>query len=475
MGYLLHVAEELTTAGGAEAAALQRRVSQLIRSLKPETLQQLVDMGGDLARRRKFVADASAVMTADAVLEIFKAAAGASQQTISHSLLRMLAKLATHAEGGLPEVRAEADSALREQVRRLLRDWTLPDPNPNTYGRALQRMSRAASPSAPSGVGAYSAEPDRVIAMALEVELIGPSALAAADRVVVEGRLAQLLDALDQLPTTSPAARMVWSHIATVEVLQSVVARAPLDVRLLERLVPRVGDAAAAPLLDALATAETRGTRRGLLSQLARMGAAIGPLVVSRLDDERWYVTRNLLALLEGLPALPDGFSPARFTLHPDARVRWQAVKLQLKQPGERDAALVAALRDPDPRTLRLALGLVVALQQLPDAAAALLVNRATDRTLAADLRVLAIRALGYTSAPAALDALLRLTAAGRTLFGRNKLPPKSPELLVALAALAAGWRHDLRASARLALATASRDPEIRAAATRAPIEGPPR
>jgi len=94
-----------------------------------------------------------------------------------------------------------------------------------------------------------------------------------------------------------------------------------------------------------------------------------------------------------------------------------------------------------------------------------LLVNRATDRTLAGDLRALAVRCLGYTKATPALETLLRMTAGGRTLFGREKLAGKSPELLVALAALATGWRDDPRARARLGIAASSTDGEIRHAA----------
>ena len=465
VGYLLQIAEELKTAGSAEAMALRRRMSHLVRSLKPQTLRRLVEMGGDFVQRRKFVLDATAGMAVDAVLEILKAAADTSQQTISHSLVRLLSKLAAHADGGSPEIREEADIALREQVQELLRGWTLSDPNPGVYGTALERMARANPLFIAPAEGGYPAEPDRVVAMALEVEVVGPRTLPAVDRVVHEGRLPQLLDALAELPATSAAAAQVWERIATAEVIGRVVATEPVDFKVLDRLVPRVGSSAAAPLLDALAAAESRGTRRGLLAQLARMGGGIGPIVVARLEDPRWYVTRNMLGLLDELPALPEGFSPARYTLHADARVRWQAVKLQLKLPAERDAALVTALRDHEPRIMRLALGLLVALQACPEVLVPLLVSHATDRTLASDLRVLAIRALGGTSAPAALEALLRLTSAGRTLFGRARFPPKSPEVVVALQALATGWRGDPRAAARLTQAAASSDPEICAAA----------
>jgi len=460
VGYLLQIAAELKTAGSTEAAALRRRTSRLIRTLKPETLQRLVGMGGDFAQRRQFVSDAADGMAVDAVLDILKAAAETSHETISHSLVRLLSKLAVHAEAGAAAVRPQADAALREQVQRLLAGWTLPDPNPGAYGAALHRMARAAPAGAPR-TDYHATEPDRLVAMALEIGTMGPRLPAAVGRVVAEGRLAQLLDALEGGAADTAAAATVRAQIATAGAVQQIVARAPIDFKLLERLVPLVGAAAAPPLLDALAVAESRGARRGLLAQLAKMGAEIAPFVIARLDDSRWYVTRNLLALLEELGPPPAGFSAAPYMRHTDARVRWQAVKLQLKLPAERDEALVVGLRDQDPRTLRLTLGLAVALQTCPDTAVPLLVNRATDRTLPGDLRALAVRALGYTRAPAALETLLQITAGGRTLFGREKLAAKSPELLVALAALATGWRHDPRARARLAIAASSTDGEI--------------
>src|SRR5437870_12282546 len=369
VGYLLQIADELKTAGSADAAALRRRTSRLIRALKPETLRRLVDMGGDFTQRRKFVHDSTDGMAVDAVLEIVQAAADSSHQTISHSLVRMLSKLAAHAEGGAPQVRPQADAALRDQVRRLLEGWTLADPNPGAYGAALQRMARAAPDRAVTPEGEHATEPDRSVAMALEVDAVNAHVLAAADRVVREGRLGQLLDALAEVSESEGAASEVWARLATADVVRQLATREPVDFKTLERLVPRVGLLAAAPLLDALAAAEARGVRRGLLAQLARMGPEIAPVVIPRLEDSRWYVTRNMLALLEDLSPLPPGFSAATYLRHADARVRCQAVKVQVKLPAGRDDALALGLQDSDPRTLRLALGLAVALQSCPEGA----------------------------------------------------------------------------------------------------------
>src|SRR3989441_6105287 len=96
-------------------------------------------MGGDFAQRRQFVSDAADGMAVDAVLDILKAAAETSHETISHSLVRLLSKLAVHAEAGAAPVRPQADAALPEQVQRLLARRTLGDPHPGADGDALQR------------------------------------------------------------------------------------------------------------------------------------------------------------------------------------------------------------------------------------------------------------------------------------------------------------------------------------------------
>ncbi|HET7790139.1 MAG TPA: hypothetical protein VFK78_05010 [Gemmatimonadales bacterium] len=461
VGYLLQIAEELKAAGGAEAVELKRRTSRLIHEMHPETLKRLVEMGGDFAQRQKFVLDASHGMAVDAVLEIVRAAADTSHQTISHSMFRLLSKLAAHADRGSVVARPRAESELREQVQQLLAGWELDDPNPGAYGEALQRMAKAAPVFAVAAEQTHAAEDTRLVEMSLEVEMVGPLVWRAVDRLVAERKLGALFDVLEK-GNGNATTQAIWERVATPEALHGLLEVEPIAFETVDRLVSRLGQAAATPMFDALAASESRATRRSLLERLARLGDAVGPLAVERLGDERWYVQRNMLGLLDELPHLPAGFSAVPFANHPDARVRWQAFKIQLKLPAEREAALRVALKDPDPRTLQTAL--VAALQGCPPVLLPAVAQIAVKRDLASDLRVLAVRVLARTASPTALDVFLTLTDGGKTWLGRPKLPPRSPELLAALQALATAWGSDRRSTAVLARAAVSPDAEVRAA-----------
>jgi hypothetical protein len=490
VGYLLQIAEELKTSGGADALALRRRTSRLVRAMKPETLRRLVEMGGDLAQRKKFVLDATHGMAVDAVLEIVRAAADTSKQVVSGGLVRMLTKLATHAERGAEQVRPRADAALRDQVTRMLSGWKLTDPNPDSYTVALQGIAAergqgpalaVAEPDAELAV--FMAEPRRIVETALEIGSSGPLLQRAVDRALHKGDIGPVLDALESAPDGGGlVGTALWQRLTSPTIIERLVNDEPVNFVAIDRLLPRLGAAAIEPVLNALAESESRATRRGLLDRAGRIQADIGHAVVKRLQDPRWFVQRNMLVLLDALPRLPPGFSPEPYLSHSDPRVRREAVKLQLKVaraaediggkgsgPG-REGALRTALQDADPRTMRIALA---ALQdECADGLVPLVVDVASGGRAPTELRVLAVRALGRARTPKALEALLRLTSGGRTFWGRPKLPPKRPEFLAALTALASGWATNDKALEVLARAAMSEDPEVRNATE--PGEKPP-
>jgi hypothetical protein len=468
IGYLLQIAQELQTASGAEAAMLRTRTARLIAALKPETLRRLVEMGGDQAQRRAFVINAASGMAVDAVIDILKAAAEASGQTISHGLTRMLSKLAAHAELGHEQVRPLADGALREQVGRLLSGWELADPNPDAYSRVLQHIAH----SAPVADGPRTAplvdhqDALRLVQMSLEVGDVGPPVDRAIDQVLGAGRFGALLGLLASVPPEGGAvAARLRIKLTSPASITALTVHEPFDVEALDQLLPLLSPEGYEVLLDALAESASRSTRRRLLDRLPHTPLAVAPLVAARLHDRRWFVVRNMLVLLQRLPGLPAGFSPSPWVLHADSRVRHEALVLQLAVRDERESALRTALNDADPRTLRL--GVLAAQLDCPPSAVPLIARLAHNTKMIEELRQLAIRALGRSADARARDALLQLVDGGRTLLGRAKLAPTGPVCIAALETLAERWPQDAAVVPTLALAASSPDPVVRQAVAR--------
>lgn len=455
VGYLLQLAEELRRAG-AGAAEVRRRMSEMVAGLGPATLRRLVEMGGDGAQRRRFVLDASHAFAAEAVVRLVEAAAEASGQTLSHAMARLLTKLAAHAGG--PASSGPADAALREQVERLVGGWTLEDPNPDGYRQALERMSRAAPPFAP-GADGVAPEDERVVQMALEVGAAGPAVWRAVERMIAGGGGAGLAVLLDGAPAPAPWVEAAWARLCTPGAVRALLRGGAEAADGLDRVLARMGAEAAPALLDEMAESPSRAIRRAALGRLAAMGTAAVPHVAGRLGDGRWYVLRNLLSVLAEAGAAPAGFAPAPFLRHGDPRVRREAFKLAFRLPDERVRALGMALTDADPQVQRLALA--ECLEECPPAALPLVTRRVDDRGGDPELRALAIRVLGAAGDPMAVQTLVRLASPGRSLLGRVRLAPRSPEMLAALAALARGWSGHPAAAPVLAEARRSADPDV--------------
>jgi hypothetical protein len=464
VGYMLQIADELKTGEAAESSGLRRRVSDMVSSLDRPTLARLLSMGGDAAQRRRFLLNASEGMAVDAVVDLVQAAGQAGEQTVSHSMLRMLHKLAHHAERSPGRRRVLADVSVREQLRRLIEGWALTDPNPGAYGRALQRMSAAAPTFVASADAKFTTEPRRLVEMALELDTVGEPVERAVDALVERGELAWVLEAL-RFAYAPRAVEALRRRVARVDQVAAVLSGEPIDYAMLDELVAALGVAAADPLLDALAEADAASTRRALISRLSSLGAGIQPAILRRLDDPRWYVVRNLLGILAELPALPEAFDLWRFLTHGDSRVRREAMRLLLREPDTRARAITTGLRDADDHIVRLAL--TAATERCPDAAIPFVITRATSGANA-DQRVAAIRVLASTGDPGALATLLRLTAPRRGFFGERP-PAKTPEYLAALAGLQR-FADDPRARDVLARAAHSRDADV-ARASRASRE----
>ena len=466
VGYLQQIARELNSPAGAEAAALRRRTGRLIAALNPDTLRRLVDMGGDLNQRRAFVLDATHGMAVDSVVGIVKAAADASGQTISQGLVRMFSKLAMHAEEGSVPERDMASVALREQVERLMTGWDLADPMPAEYGRFLHRVATEAPlvplPAESEG-DATVHDPVRIAQMSLEVGTAGVLLDKAIDRAVEIGRAGDMLELVASAPPESKeTADAIMTRLMHPDTIARFIAREPVDFASLDQLLPKLSIDAHRVLLDALANTDNRRTRRKLLDRLAHARVDVGVLAVERLNDERWFVQRNMLVLLHASGRIPPSFSAAPWTTHSHQHVRYEAIRLQLMIPRERVRALRAALSENDPRFVRV--GLAALQNKCPPELLGLVMRVANNPAAPENLRTLAVQVLARSRTPEVLETLLAAVDGGTTLFGRPKLPAPNAFVVAAITALNDSWSTHPRTRTILALAAESEDPDLRAA-----------
>jgi hypothetical protein len=466
VGYLLQIADEVRQDDEAGAGAgLKRRISKLVGALHPATLQRLLEMGGDALQRRKFVLDAAQGMSVDAVVELVRAAATAEGQTISHSLVRMLTKLATHASGDGSVRSRAADGAFREHVERLVGSWSLDDPNPQAYSAALAQMSRNDVDTSARGDDArFPCEPARVIALALELGVAGESVTRAVMARLRAEAYGELLDLIDAAPAEhSRATDHIWALIASAEPLGVLLAAPRLDHKLISRMVARSGVAAAPALLRALDAAPEGVRRDRLVGYLASLGEAAAAPIAAYLPVASPSIVRELLACLAKLAPSAAPSEARAYLTHADAELRREAAKLLIGYDDMRESVMSVAVRDEDERVVYVGLH---AAQERCSPHVASTIRQRMDRGELADgaARAAGVRAVANAADDDTLEWLLRRTIVSGGLLRRARLAPTSPELLAALSVLAARWSMDPRAATALECARASRSPTVRAA-----------
>ncbi|MEE8560478.1 MAG: hypothetical protein V3S91_00740, partial [Gemmatimonadota bacterium] len=166
--------------------------------------------------------------------------------------------------------------------------------------------------------------------------------------------------------------------------------------------------------------------------------------VIQRLDDERWFVRRNLLSLLEGLGGSPEGFTAAPHLEDENEGVRLAAIKLLLREPPERARAVAAALQCDDSRTVIL--GLLAARGDPPEDQVGRIVALALTKENSREVRVHAIRALEEVRSDVALEALLQIARGRRRWPLGQRVAGRSAVTREVLAVLGSTWGDDPRA-----------------------------
>jgi len=467
---IARLAERLTSARSTTADLVRRRMSRLVLCLKPETLSYLLRFGAEAGREEDFLVSAARTLDVEAALRLVRAAAEGREGSIEDWLLRFVNKLAMYAgprrgrgrESGEP---GDADP-VDEIVDRIVSGWQLEDPRPALYQRTLEHMTAMPPAEGRRPRRRLRVEPERVLQMGLEMDEPAEPVKEAVARLVEERRARDLVGMAEEVDDLNRAAEALWERLAVPETIEGLLHEPDPDFDLVRRIVRRGGVEVAGPLLDALSdpNAESRLYWHNVFGLLVEIGAPVAGLLPERLEDERWFVRRNLLALLHELPGRPEGFSALPMLEDPDARVRAEALKVALEEPGGRLPALAAGLRDENERVASLALSAAAAGGMQPELEP-LVAARAIDGTLPPTVRVRAVQLLAAGGSETARRTLLGIAWVRRWIFWRRVADPGGP-VLAALEALAGGWPEDPEVAPVLEAASGSDDPRIRAAAS---------
>lgn len=444
-------------------SALREGMSRLILSLKPDQLRKLLQMARTSGEEELPVAETPEELTRQAIDELLAAAEDSTGQDVPIWLVRLLTKIGMYAENAADAPGSEADGSLTQIVAQLAGGWDVEDAKPEDYENALGLLVNRTPVLEAGRRWVEEPRPQRIVQMGLECDSTDETFSRGVEAIAEHGEaLPGLLEMLDAAPSESRSAELAWDVLSTPDRVRMLLSVETPDFALLDRLLPRVGLEAVDPMLDVLVEAESTSVRRELFNRLIQLGPEIGPRIVKRLSDERWFVRRNMLAILDRLPSWPASFRPTPYISDPEPRVRHEAVKLALKVPEERDLAIRAALNEADLRTV--ALGLTAAEESCPSDAIPLIIEHLRSGDLPVGLRVRGIRGLGSTRSPEARQILLKLTWARRWFFF-GRLAPRSPEMLEALSVLGVVWKHDPEAKRVLRAAKKSSDARVRAAA----------
>lgn len=465
---LLRMTERLGEASGEDAEEVRERLSRVVLSLPSEVLDSLLELLEDDRGDEELLLAAARSMEVEATLKLVQTAASRrdGQEVIAEWLLELVLKLSMYGsrDDSAPPSRArEVD----ELVERILDAWDLDDPRPPVYQTALHRMAR--NPPRDAGLSERRARsifisPERVLKMGLELDEPAEYVRDAAEQMLASERFGALAEMLEKVPEDHGLARKLWTRMSERETVERILAADPPGFPLLEQLVGVAGVEMAPPLLDALSSqrSESRVYWRKVFNLLIEIGDPVLPLVPERLEDDRWYVRRNMLALLRELPDRPQGFSALPYLDDEDPRVRAEALSLALEDAEEREEAVVKGLRDGDTRMVGLALS--AAESDGPAAAVRPLAEMAADPDQASSHRLRAVRLLADADDPVALQTLLDLVWRRKWLFWRE-IAAGTPLVVQALRALRAGWGDEPPVRRALEAAARSDDARIRQAA----------
>lgn len=448
------LADMASSAGSGTAAAralLGDQLESLLTGLGRPCFASIIGSVADRTVRSAFVSNVADVLPFHAVVDWIQAAAVASEQQLSHQMIRLMTKMSALASMHSEE---PLEAGFRDAARELVMSWELHDPNTDEHVALLDRIGQFAR----SGVSATEAltvlgttvvESWRSVQMALELDFAGEDTAAAADALVLTGYGPELIDVISKSNGSRTASWL--REIATSEkAVRQLLLTEPVDRLHARALLEMLDVGATEVLLDVLEQAQARGTRMIIRQRLAEFGSAITPQLLARLENAPWFLVRNILTLLqegERAQASTDSQQLLRLLEHPQVQVRTEALRVLVRSEQSREAAIRHALRDENERVVLLA---IQAASELADGGSPLSVGLTSQLLALVDggdqsdpVRARAVRVVGTVVRDDTRDWLVRLTTRRTPLLRQLRLVEPTQTAATALQILQRVYAND--------------------------------
>ena len=180
---------------------------------------------------------------------------------------------------------------------------------------------------------------------------------------------------------------------------------------LLIQILAYLSDKVANRLMRMLCAEESAAHRKTLTDILIRSGAAVLPIVHEYLNDDRWFVVRNAVAIMGEVRSQESLAELSLILQHDEIRVRREAIRAMTKIGGKRAVKILLQTAVADDYDMRrqaiLSLGAIRATAAVPTLLSFLRKKGWSQREI--DLKKDTIRSLGEIRAPEATGELVKV------------------------------------------------------------------
>jgi len=443
------VSEHLNRSRGPAWAGAVQQLGELVRALPKDIRDRILESALSLAasedRGEDLLPLLESMLEPNELLRAMRQLSASGVKLSPHALklIHTLSSDARRKAEQEPGVEA-GTRALVEQLSSLFEEEDIDRYNPEDHQELLDQATAVdmtsvwpapAEDPAALGAAAETLTEDAIAAATtrtlLDLVAAGDAATVAAPLARLQtlfgdalatGQMQRALDLTDELrrlaadpaihPAVSAAIAAVLGRFASESIpriLQSP-ATAEETAASLRELVSRLGAAATAGLLQALTVEKDKSRRRKLFDLLVSLGPDIVPETRRLLQDKRWFVVRNMVALLRGVEDRSSLAEIRRCADHEDIRIRLEAIKTLLAfDPSVPKALLEKAINDKDPKIAEAAVTLTgqYGIREARDPLIRIL-RRWDPLGVRSSLRLKALRALADLGDGSVLPALVR-------------------------------------------------------------------